>query len=91
MNSCQDTWIWENYINIKNEKKFKSYMKDGIIMGIPGCDNYIVYLLDYNGYKVENRCKLINCFHLHQNNFRSWKHSDKNSYVREFYKTIKCS
>lgn len=86
--SSQDTWIWKNTINIKNNKKFKHYNNDGIIMGVNGCDNFIAYLLDYSGYKVENKCKLINTFHLHKNDFRPMRHN--NNYKKDFRKNIKC-
>ena len=89
--SSQDTWIWKNKIDVSKDPKFKSYQKDGILLGVPGCDNYIVYLMNYSGYKVENKCKLIETFHLHQNDFRTWSLDDPNSYRNEFYQQIKCT
>ena len=49
----------------------------------------IVYLMDYSGYKVENKCKLIETFHLHLEE-KKWNINDKNSYRHEFYKQVKC-
>ena len=86
--NSQDTWIWKNKIVVNSHPKFKYYNDDGIIMGVKGCDNYIAYLMDYSGYTVENKCKLINTYHLHKNDFRPSRH-DKN-YTKEFTKHIKC-
>lgn len=88
----QDVWVWKNKLDIKPKKKFKSYYQDGIKMGIAGCDNYILYLINDSGYKVENKCKLLNCYHLHQNDFREWiKNRKKNNYGKEFFMTLKCT
>ena len=89
--NTQDTWIWKNKLNFnKNKmKKFEDYNKDGIIMGLMGCDNYIAYMMDNLGYIVENKCKLINCFHLHQNEFREWK-KNKIKYHKKFTKNLQC-
>ena len=86
-NNSQDTWIWKNKINVtyKNE----DYINDGIILGKGGCDNMIAYILDKSGYKVENKCKLINTFHLHKDDIRDWKGRD--SYKnRNHFKHINC-
>lgn len=81
----QDTWIWYNKINVT--KNNDQYNDDGIILGFAGCDNTISYILDKSGYKVENKCKLINTFHLHENDFREW--TNKKRYLK-YYKTVAC-
>lgn len=88
--TCQDTWIWKNQIVVSKDKKFKSYHRDGIKLGILGCDNYMVYLMNYSGYKIENPCRLINTFHLHQNDFRTWKNNNKLDYRKEFFQKAEC-
>lgn len=88
----QDTWIWKNNLNIENRNltKFNHYNNDGILMGIHGCDNYIAYMMDDIGFKVENKCKLVNTFHNHKNDFREWNGKDKLNYNLEFKKLLKC-
>jgi hypothetical protein len=82
----QDTWIWKNRINVTN--KNVDYEKDGIILGFPGCDNTITNILDKSGYKVENKCKLINTFHLHKDDIRDWR--GKKAYSNKRYKLVRC-
>ena len=82
----QDTWIWKNRINVTD--KNVDYEKDGIILGIKGCDNTITHILDKSGYKVENKCKLINTFHLHKDDIRDWR--GKKSYSGKRYKLVLC-
>lgn len=71
----QDTWIWKNKINITH--KIDDYNNDGILLGIGGCDNSIVYMMKKCNYIVENKCKLINTYHLHKNDFREWHNKQK--------------
>ena len=59
-------------------------------MGIHGCDNYIAYMMDDIGFKVENKCKLVNTFHNHKNDFREWNEKEKLNYNLEFKKLLKC-
>jgi hypothetical protein len=66
----QDTWIWKNNITIKDT--YDDYNKDGIIMGIRGCDNRIAYIIQDSGYDIKNKYKLINTVHLHKNDYRPW-------------------
>jgi hypothetical protein len=88
----QDTWIWQDKLNIENRNisKFKHYNKDGIKLGIHGCDNYIAYMMEDVGFIVKNKCKLINTFHLHKNQFREWQGKNKLNYNLEFKKKLKC-
>jgi hypothetical protein len=52
----QDCWIWkDNQINIKN---------CDFHLGIPGCDNHIVYLFTSNNYNIYNPSKLICSNHI---------------------------
>ena len=66
----QDTWIWKNKIIIKDT--YGDYNKDGILMGIGGCDKRIAYIIHDSGYDIKNKYKLINTFHLHKTNYRPW-------------------
>jgi len=52
----QDCWIWKDYqININN---------CDFHLGIPGCDNHIVYLFNNNNYNIYNPSKLISSNHI---------------------------
>jgi hypothetical protein len=52
----QDCWIWkDNQINIKNCDFY---------LGIPGCDNHIVYLFTNNNFNIYNPSKLICSNHI---------------------------
>lgn len=63
----QDTWIWKDNLSIG---KFKDYDKDGIKLGIWGCDNRINYIVKKSGYNVKNYCKDIMTYHLHKENLQ---------------------
>ncbi len=43
-------------------------------MGIAGCDNRLVHILQKAGYKVSNPSKTIRTFHLHNVDWRSYLH-----------------
>ena len=55
----QDCWIFISPINIILEKY-------NIIIGSPGCDNKIAYLLNQDNYYPWNPYKLIKIYHLHK-------------------------
>jgi len=52
----QDAWIWKYKINNINEKF-------NFNLGVVGCDNYIAYLMNQNGYKILNCSKIISTNH----------------------------
>ena len=39
---------------------------------VPGCDNHILYLLDKEGYHIENFCYDVKSHHLHSTAFRTY-------------------
>ena len=52
----QDAWIWKYKINnISDKFNFN--------LGVVGCDNYITYLMNQNGYKILNCSKIISTNH----------------------------
>jgi hypothetical protein len=57
----QDTWIFHsNQIPLKEQRKvFK------INLGVPSCDNKIIYLWNILGYQCHNEPKFIKCYHYH--------------------------
>lgn len=68
----QDTWIFHSKYNIK-----KSYRKIfNFAMGIPGCDNKLVYLWNILGYQCHNEPELIKCYHYHLSNIRTYTNKD---------------
>ena len=46
-------------------------------LGILGCDNVLAREAQRAGYKLKNPCKSINCYHLHQSEFRTYRASDR--------------
>ena len=65
ISNSQDSWIMKTPIKIPNKSNFN--------LGIPGCDNYIAYLLSDEGYQVSNPCFDIKSYHLHMTNKRTYK------------------
>ena len=63
-NNSQDTWIWSGKVNIINNNFFR---KDGVELGVFGCDNLIAGLFKKSNYKVINNCKQIITIHKHKN------------------------
>tara|TARA_R110001592_G_scaffold59738_1_gene181327 strand:+ start:135 stop:779 length:645 start_codon:yes stop_codon:yes gene_type:complete len=78
----QDTWIIKTPIKTTEEMDF--------YFGVPGCDNYIAFLLSKVGYQVSNPCYDIKTYHLHRTNKRT---SNKNERVgnRSQYKYLEPS
>jgi hypothetical protein len=64
----QDVWIWSNKIDVNDIEQFN------FELGVVGCDNYLNYLMNINGYKVLN-CSRIIC----------GNHYDKLSIVKTEY------
>lgn len=66
--SSQDTWIWHSKFNPKNdERKLFDFQ-----LGIPGCDNSFLYLLNFLGYKTYNLPLLIKTYHYHTSGKRTY-------------------
>jgi hypothetical protein len=57
-NSSQDVWIFKGSIN--------SDLKADFPLGVPRCDNRLLYELQVAGYKVLNPAFSIKAFHLHK-------------------------
>ena len=69
----QDTWIFHSNYNIKKEQS-KIFNFE---LGIPGCDNHIIYLFMILGYKVYNEPYLIKTYHNHETQKRNYNNSTK--------------
>lgn len=52
----QDTWIWKGKIPFLNSNF-------NFCLGIVGCDNWVNYLMNKNGYKILNCSKIISTNH----------------------------
>lgn len=64
----QDTWIWNSKWKI-TDNLLKTFNME---LGLPGCDNKIIYLLIISGFMCYNEPKWIKCFHHHNTNLRSY-------------------
>ena len=64
----QDAWIFHSSQNI--EERFRKMF--AFNLGVPGCDNKIVYLFNIIGYQCYNEPELIKCYHYHNINSRSY-------------------
>ena len=64
----QDAWIFHSSQNI--EERFRKMFTFNL--GVPGCDNKIVYLFNIIGYQCYNEPELIKCYHYHNINSRSY-------------------
>ena len=69
----QDTWIFHSNYNI-NKEQSKIFNFE---LGIPGCDNHIIYLFMILGYKVYNEPYLIKTYHNHGTQKRNYNSSTK--------------
>jgi hypothetical protein len=74
----QDVWVFNGAVteNIGN-----------YYLGIPGCDNKIMWELKAVGYSVSNPAKTIHALHLHNTNFRTYDY--KTERVPQPYHFIK--
>lgn len=64
----QDTWIFHSNNNISKPcRKLFNFQ-----LGIPACDNHILYLFMILGYKVHNEPYLIKTYHNHQTEVRTY-------------------
>ena len=64
----QDAWLFHSSQNI--EEQFRKMF--AFNLGLPGCDNKIVYLFNIIGYQCYNEPELIKCYHYHNINSRSY-------------------
>jgi hypothetical protein len=68
----QDTWILHSNFKITPEQQ-KVFNFD---FGKPGCDNKIVYLMNFLGYEVINDPLLIKTYHYHSSQVRTYTKTD---------------
>jgi len=84
----QDVWIWKTPIKvIRNKINETDFFEenDGIVLGIGGCDNRIVKIMEETGYNVKNIGNKIHCIHNHKNNYRTWKTNPIQKKMQEKY------
>jgi hypothetical protein len=65
----QDTWIYHSQQNaqlFKHEKAFRFQL------GMPGCDNHILYLFQVIGFTLLNSPQVVKCFHYHASAVRTY-------------------
>tara|TARA_Y100000768_G_scaffold387620_1_gene379524 strand:+ start:715 stop:2541 length:1827 start_codon:yes stop_codon:yes gene_type:complete len=65
----QDCWIWNSKWKIP-DNLLKIF---DIELGMPGCDNKIVYLLLISGFTCHNEPHWIKCYHNHKTIIRNYK------------------
>ena len=64
----QDSWIFHSKFNIeKSHRKLFNFE-----LGIPACDNHIIYLFIILGFKVHNEPYLIKTYHNHNTEKRNY-------------------
>ncbi len=69
----QDAWIFHSKYNISsNQRKIFNFE-----LGIPGCDNHIVYLFNILGYNTVNNPAFIPIYHNHSSQFRTYTEASK--------------
>jgi hypothetical protein len=61
----QDVWIFNGAVT-ENIGHFN--------LGVPGCDNRIMFELKQSGYSISNPAKTIHALHLHSSNYRTYDH-----------------
>jgi hypothetical protein len=62
---CHSKWISED-VNF-----------DNILLGIPGCENTVKFILDSLGYNIFNPCNTIRTYHYHRSHIRNWRNENK--------------
>lgn len=70
---CQDTWIYHSKFNniLFNKNIFD------ICLGIPGCDNKIIYLFKILGFNCYNEPEIIRSYHFHKTTIRNYNQNTK--------------
>jgi hypothetical protein len=61
--TSQDCWIWKNDIHVKAT----------FGLGIPGCDNAILYKLHHAGYDILSPSLSIQAIHVHKSEIRNYQ------------------
>lgn len=73
INNSQDTWIFHTN-TIKHI--LKSIEHFNFMLGKPGCDNKILFLLNLLGFKIINYPELIKTYHYHTSQIRNYSRID---------------
>lgn len=68
----QDTWIYHSNFNL--EPQFRKSVN--FMLGMPGCDNKITYLMKIFGYNIINCPSIIKTYHLHKTQIRNYTKKD---------------
>ena len=64
----QDTWMFHSNFNVsESHRKLFNFE-----LGIPGCDNHILYIFSILGYKLHNDPYFIKTYHYHKSEFRTY-------------------
>jgi hypothetical protein len=69
--NSQDTWVWDNRVVGKNEFGAAITTSSNVPLGIPGCDNRIMYEFSRVA-PVANPSLSIKTFHIHKSCFRTY-------------------
>lgn len=72
----QDAWVFQTPISV-NDADF--------LLGKPGCDNRIAYLLHDSNYDVRNPSQQVKIYHMHDSAFRTYNNND---IIQGLYMTI---
>jgi hypothetical protein len=70
----QDTWIF--HTNFIKELTIDDSNSFNIELGLPGCDNRILYLFNIIGFKIINYPDLIKTYHYHTTQIRNYSIKD---------------
>jgi hypothetical protein len=71
--NSQDSWIFHtNYIPSSKELVTMDFS-----MGVPGCDNKLIYLLKVFGYQIYNDPHHIRTYHNHASNIRTYDNGSR--------------
>ena len=74
----QDVWIFNG----------KTECKAAFSIGMPGCDNSLVHMLDKAGYEVSNPSLNIKAYHLHNSEVRNYSNKKPSDRVPPPYKLL---
>ena len=69
----QDTWIFHTNYNIPKHNRTILEFE----LGIPGCDNHIIYVLSVLGFLLYNEPFYIRTYHNHKSNVRTYNNQTK--------------
>ena len=71
-NDSQDAWIFHS----KYLPELSTIKKYDFMLGMPGCDNKIIHLLNSDGYKIYNEPYRIETVHVHTSQIRNYTRKD---------------